>query len=361
MAEELSNRDQSRIYFAYPSMARGPSRTLPSDFNQYYAIDAATSDVRQCRNFEQFLRERRIDIVFGFDQPVARPLYRYMRRAGVRHFFSYWGAPMSSLFGPIKRTLKRIEVALRIHGPDHYIFESQGMADFAVLGRGIPRSRTSVVYTGVDTDQWRPDRADSEHAYREFMIPRSRRLFFYSGHMEERKGLPMIMNAANRLAMTRAADDWHLLLCGNRDGQELRYIQTLLPRARERVTFGGYRSDLPRLQRSCYAGLIASTGWDSLPRSGLEMQASGLPVIVSNLPGIREVVEDGVSGLVVPVDNEEPVVRAMNTLLDDSLLRERLAAEARRRALAQFSISTQLRNLVTVVGSRTGRVPSDRH
>jgi len=69
--------------------------------------------------------------------------------------------------------------------------------------------------------------------------------------------------------------------------------------------FGGYRSDLDLLQRGCYAGVIASTGWDSFARSGLEMQASGLPVLVSDLRGLREVMEHDVSGACSTIQNSE--------------------------------------------------------
>ena len=349
MAEQLCDGDRTRIHFAYPSMSRGPTTVLPTSFNQYFVVDPSTRDTAECRRFERFLAEKQIDVVFGFDQPVSRPIYRYMRRAGVRHFISYWGAPMSSLFGPVKRTLKRIEVALRRNGPDHYIFESQGMADFAVMGRGIPRSRTSVVYTGIDIGHWCPDPSDSDYVYQAFDIPKSRRVFFYSGHMEERKGVRMLMRAANRLASRRRADDWQLLLLGNQNGQERTYIEALTEQAKDRVIFGGYRNDLPRLQRGCFAGIIASTGWDSLPRSGLEMLGSGLPVIVSNLPGIREVPVDRVSGLVVSVDDENPLVSAMESLLDDSDLRASLSAGARSRAVSIFGTEAQLANLVSIV------------
>src|SRR5687768_9670753 len=146
MALELCDQDASRIHFAYPSMEKGPTDTLPKDFRQYLVIDTRTSRVEDCRRAEAYIREHGIDTIFGFDQPVNCAIFKYFRKAGVKHFVSYWGAPMSSNFGIVKRILKRLDVFLHPYGPDHYIFESRGMADLAVMGRGIPRSRTTVVY-----------------------------------------------------------------------------------------------------------------------------------------------------------------------------------------------------------------------
>ncbi len=352
MASALCDGDVSRIHFGYPSMRRGPSDTLPGDFKQYLIIDPRSADPAHTREVCDYLRKHRIDTIFGFDQPVQRPMYRHLRAAGLRHFVSYWGAPMSSIFGVVKRTLKRLEVALlRRHGPDHYIFESYGMADMAVLGRGIARARTSVVYLGVDADRFRPDPADAGYVYEQLGVPKQRRIFFYAGHFEERKGVAVIMRAANRLAAERKQDDWHIVLFGNQPGEEKRFEAMLSEAARAHVTFGGYRSDMHLIQRGCYAAVIASTGWDSFPRSGMEMQASGLPLLASDLAGLRESVAPGESGFRFPPGDDATLAAQMTRLLDDPGLRQQLSQKARARIEAQFSLQAQLRNLIDAVAA----------
>jgi glycosyltransferase involved in cell wall biosynthesis len=349
MALDLCGRDPSRIHFAYPSMVRGPSTTLPENFNQYAVIDSRSLDPEHHAQAGRYLREHDIDTIFGFDQPVTRPIYKHFRSAGIKHFIAYWGAPMSSVNSWGVRLLKRLEVALRRDGPDHYIFESRGMAETATLGRGIPAHRTSVVYLGIDTDRFRPEPADAGRVYECLSVPAQRRIFFYAGHMEPRKGVAAIMEAANHVAGRRDRDDWHILLFGNKGDEHLPYFGLLTEKARQHVTFGGYRSDLNVLQRGCYAAVIASTGWDSFPRSGIEMQASGLPLLVSDLRGLRESVDDGVSGLVFPTGNSVALAAAMERLLDDGPLRERLSRQARRRIETGFSAEIQLRRLTEVV------------
>jgi glycosyltransferase involved in cell wall biosynthesis len=68
---------------------------------------------------------------------------------------------------------------------------------------------------------------------------------------------------------------------------------------------------------------------EGLPRAVIQYLASGKPVVVSNLPGIGEIVRDGVNGIVTPADNLDDLVRAVVTLADDKALLERLATGAR--------------------------------
>lgn len=349
MACTLVDQDQSRIHVAYTSMAKGRPRALPETFQQYTVFDIANADPLGCEEFQRYLEQHSIDTLLAFDQPVRRAAYRYLRDGGVKCFISYWGAPISSIFGRIKRILKRLEVALRRHGPDHYIFESAGMAQTAVLGRGIRAKRVHVAYLGVDTEKFKPDPADARYIYEALQIPATRRIFFYSGHMEHRKGVGTIMEAANVLAAGRGEDDWHIVLTGNRPGEETALLAQLSDSARAHVTFGGYRSDVPRLHRGCYAGIIASVGWDSLTCSSIEMQSSGLPLLLSDLLGLREAVEHEVSGELFPPGNPEALAARMIRLLDDGSLQQRLASGARERALALFTKEQQLNRLTTLM------------
>jgi glycosyltransferase involved in cell wall biosynthesis len=360
MALELCDQDASRVHFAYPSIRKGGTTTLPRTFGQIAVIDANSSDPKHMAAAAEYVHAHGIELVFGFDQPVRRPIYSYLRRAGVRTFVSYWGAPISSLSWGVKLLLKRIDVALSRHGPDHFIFESEDMRKTAVNGRGIAKSRTAVVPLGVDTAKFRPSQEDQGYIYQTIGIPRSRKIFFYSGHMEPRKGVAVIMRAANLMAARRAAKDWHVVLFGNQPREEDPYLAMLSAEARSHVTFGGYRDDIPLLHRGCYAGIIASTGWDSLTYSAIEIQSSGLPLIASNLAGLRETVDDS-CGFTFKPDSEQELFEKMSALLENVLHRETLASSARQRVLQRYSQESQLMSLVEVVRcAESGKRPSWR-
>jgi glycosyltransferase involved in cell wall biosynthesis len=167
--------------------------------------------------------------------------------------------------------------------------------------------------------------------------------------MEPRKGVATIMRAANALVKRRPSDDWHVLLLGNKSDEAQYLIDLLDPDTTKHVTFGGYRTDIEILHRSCYAGIIASTGWDSLTCSSLEMQSSGLPLLLSDLLGLREAIEDGVSGLLFPPGDHETLANRMSTLLDEPALQQTLSEGARRRAESKFSEAIQLEKLTSIL------------
>lgn len=351
VALRLTAGDVSRIHFGYPSMGRGKSNSLPSDFNQYLVIDTKSRDPDAFNCAERYVCENDIDTVLGFDQEASAPIYKYLRRGGVRTFFAYWGAPISSLSGPWKLFLKRVEFWIRgRHGPDHFIFESKGMARTATHGRGIPQRNVHVVNLGVDVGRFRPDASDGGYIHRVFALDPKMRVFFFSGHMEPRKGVRIILRAAELLARRRCLVDWHVVLLGNQPGEKEKLLEGLNCQELDKyVTFGGYRQDIEVLHRGCYAGIIASTGWDSLTMSSIEMQSSALPLLVSNLPGLNEAVEDQVTGYLFPPGDAVALSRLMGALLQDTDLRGRLAKNARHRVVARFSRLAQVQNLVDLV------------
>lgn len=91
------------------------------------------------------------------------------------------------------------------------------------------------------------------------------------------------------------------------------------------------------------SGLLASVDMvvlpsyrEGLPKSLIEAAACGLPLIATDVPGCREVVSDGVDGLLVPVRNAVALANAIARLQDDRDLSARLGAAARAKALARF-------------------------
>ena len=347
MAEALVG-DWGRIHFAYPSLANGLPNTLPEGFSQVIEFDPV--DPGYGYRIERYVRQHSIDTAFGFDQPVSQPIFRYMRRGGIRYFVTYWGAPMSSLNRGFKLWLKRIQVAFSRYGPDYYIFESKGMADTAVFGRGVPATRTSVVYLGVDTSRFRPDAAAPDYVHEVFGIPRDRRVFFYSGHMQKRKGVDVLIRAARELLESHGRSDFQLLILGNRNGEEQVFLPFINGKTvQDHIIFGGYRNDIDQLLPGCYAGLIGSTGWDSFTMSSLEMAASGLPLLVSDLPGLNETVQKGKTGFVFPPGDFCRLAEHMVWLLDEPMLRDRLSTAARARVMNHFNLDYQLQELIRVM------------
>jgi glycosyltransferase involved in cell wall biosynthesis len=196
----------------------------------------------------------------------------------------------------------------------------------------------------VDTEKFRRI-AGAERVVRErFAIPDSRRIVVYMGHLHERKGVHVLLQAAEIAVGLPGGEHTHYLFLGNRGGEEREFAR-YYSRAASHITFGGYQSDVAELLQGCYVGCIPSTGWDSFPMSSLEMQACGVPVLVSDWQGVPETIANGETGIVVPVGNARRLAEEIIALAADPARRERLSVGAQRRIEDRFTREHQIENL----------------
>ncbi|MFO1407130.1 MAG: glycosyltransferase family 4 protein [Steroidobacteraceae bacterium] len=297
-----------------------------------------------------FLRRHRVATVLAFDMPVPAPVLADLRREGVRRIVSYWGASMSGINKGAVLAAKRLEYSCRRYKPDLFIFESEAMRETATHGRGVPQSATRVVRLGVDTDAFRPREGDDFYLHDQFNIPRNRKVAIYSGHMEERKGVRVIMKAALQLGAMGRLSGIHFLICGNK-GDEARPYEEMLDssEAKQHVTFAGYRSDMGRLLRGAHVGVIASTGWDSFTMSSVEMMASGLPLVVSNLGGLGEAVEVGLNGYTIEPGNAVDLAGRVFEIANDDSKAAAFSQHSRERAIRLFGKDRQIAEIASLI------------
>jgi glycosyltransferase involved in cell wall biosynthesis len=348
-AREICGSD-GVVHYAYNSLSGGlPSHLGPHSTDVAEMRYGGSSPVEEAA-YVRWLEQRRIELVLGFDLPVHAPILSVLRRAGVRRVVSYCGASISSLYPLLLLPIRRLQYLTSIDRPDHFVFESEGMRRRATHGAAIPADKTSLCRLGVDCVKYRPDHADSAYPFDVFGIPKNRKIVIFTGHMEPRKGVHVLIQAFRSMFDELGRRDVHLLLLGNRDDDEQR-LRSFLggSSAGEYVTFGGYRSDVDRIHRGVSLGVIASTGWDSFTMSSIEMAASGLPLIVSDLPGLIEAVVPGHTGEVVVAGDIRALRDAMDSLLQDPVRLKRLGAQARTRAVAQFSREVQKEELTKIL------------
>jgi len=299
------------------------------------------------------IAEHTLHAILAFDMPYPNPVAKQARIMGVQHVISYWGASMSGLNRGLKLLAKRLEWLLRKrHAPTMFIFESEAMRLTAVEGRGVSRQSTRVIPLGVDTKRFKP-LSGSRYAHQAFNIPEQRHIIFFSGHMEERKGVRVLVEAMNILRNRNELEPFHLLVCGNKGDESAPYEASIVDSVtRDHITFGGYRDDIPQLMQSCYLGVIASTGWDSFTMSSVEMMASGLPLIVSDLQGLRETTVPGVTGQLIQPGDAYGLVESLLFYLSNPKAYEEQSRNARERVLENFSVELQIDRLARALNSQ---------
>jgi colanic acid/amylovoran biosynthesis glycosyltransferase len=89
---------------------------------------------------------------------------------------------------------------------------------------------------------------------------------------------------------------------------------------------------------------------ESLIHIALQAMALGLPVVSADFPGVREIIDDGISGRVIPVGDREWLAGALDTLFASSELRKRMARRARSAVEQRFSSSRTAGQLIQLFG-----------
>jgi glycosyltransferase involved in cell wall biosynthesis len=292
----------------------------------------------------ELISKNNIRQVIAFDLGYPSAVIAILKKSGVRNILSYWGASMSAINSGIKLLLKKIEYTCTRYKPDHFIFESAAMQATAVYGRGVPANKTSVIYLGVDTSIFTPEKEKTKYTHSTFNIEKNRHIVFYSGHMEHRKGVHVIVQAAIYLAQKKCIDNIHFVICGNKGNEADIFLHMLdgSP-ALNHVTFAGYRNDIPELMRSCDIGVIASTGWDSFTMSSVEMMASGLPLIVSNLQGLSETISPNENGWLIEPGDHEQLANYIYELCSNQELKKTFSMASRKRAVEKFDVVRQIK------------------
>ncbi|HEX2027359.1 MAG TPA: glycosyltransferase [Nitriliruptorales bacterium] len=114
------------------------------------------------------------------------------------------------------------------------------------------------------------------------------------------------------------------------------------------VLFAGYRDDAPRVAAACDVFALSSIH-EGLSIALIEALATGTPAVVTQAGGLREVVEHGEQGFVVPTRDPDALAEAILTLLHDEDLRRRFGQAGRRRAV-RFDIRRAVRRWEEVYG-----------
>ena len=124
-----------------------------------------------------------------------------------------------------------------------------------------------------------------------------------------------------------------------------------------RICFLGLREDVPELLAGSQLCLLISN-WEGFPRSILEALRSGLPVIASDVGGVREAVVDGETGFLVPQRDEDCLRDRLRRLITDAELRVRMGAAARAHYEENFTFDRLLKQTLALYEA-TLRRPSN--
>lgn len=214
----------------------------------------------------------------------------------------------------------------------------QSREDLDTLHRARVASpaRSAYLGNGVNLTRFDPARVDGRDTRARLGIPSNAVVVGTVGRLVWEKGYREFFAMAERLRRDNpsiAVLAVGPLEPGKRDALPRQVLDDL--ERRQVVRFLGMRTDMPELYAAMDVFVLPSYR-EGFPRSAVEAAAMGLPLVLANIRGCREVVADGENGYLVPVRDVEMLIDRVRCLINDPELRSRFGAASRRRALAEF-------------------------
>lgn len=206
-------------------------------------------------------------------------------------------------------------------------------------------SRIDTLYAPVDTSKFSPT-INGSAVRNEFGIDDDIPLIGVVGNLAPIKGIHHMIEAMPKIKQQHPTAK--LLIIGDKIENRRSYWQGLIQRTHDLniaddCIFAGKRNDMP----TCFAAMdifVLSSVAEACPMALLEASASGLPVVAAEVGGVREIVDDRVSGLVIKPENVEHISEAVIEIIN-SPKKARLMGEAGvLRMQAKFSLEVCVEN-----------------
>jgi glycosyltransferase involved in cell wall biosynthesis/ribosomal protein S18 acetylase RimI-like enzyme len=296
------------------------------------------ADVRAFRELIGILRRGRFDLVHTHT-PKAGFLGRLAARAArvpcvVNTVHGFYATPEDP-------ASKRVPVLalewLAARASDWELFVSEEDLRWARRIGLTSASRSSFIGNGVDLDRFRPQAVPPDRVARlrsELGISGDALVVGTVGRLVAEKGVRDFAEAARRVR--RRVPRAVFVAVGAPDhGKAGSISDEEVERLRPDVVFTGWRDDVRDLLAAMDVFVLAS--WrEGLPVSALHAAAMGLPLVLTDIRGCREVVRHGIDGRLVPARAPARLAEAIERLLQDEGLRRRLGASARERCVERF-------------------------
>lgn len=342
-----------KILFIMDSLGRGGTERSMAEMWPHLVEVGITPVVAYFRRYqqgvEQLVKNQGIKTIFldgrGFAAKVCALrkaiadelpdlLHTALFESNVLGRLAAWGTPvtvMSSLvntpYAPVRyrdpaikpyrlRLVQIIDAWTSRHLTTHFHAVSHAAKQEAMTALGISPDRISVVERGRDPHRLGRSGVERRHRVRSQLgLNENDEVIVNVGRHEYQKGQRYLIEAMTQLARTRAR---LVLLFVGRQGNVSKELEQLCRQANlsDRVRFLGHRDDVADILAAADLFVFPSL-YEGLPGAVIEAMALGLPIVASDIPPLREVVEDGHNATLVQTASASALAMAVDELLKD--------------------------------------------
>lgn len=312
------------------------------------------------QGFKVYFRERKK----RFDVSIIFWLIEIMRNENIdvvhAHQYTplFYSAPAARLAGAInvvytehgrlypdvrrwKRWLFNPFLALMV---DHFVSISESTRQAMVKYDNFPLRRIEVIHNGADLSSMCPsiDLVAKRHS---LGIDEYFRIIGTAARLDCVKNLRMMLNVFKKIL--EHVPDVILLICGT--GPQLKELESISQQLEieNSVKFLGLRNDLPEIYQ-LFEVFLLSSFTEGISITLLEAMATKIPVVVTNVGGNPEVVVEGITGRLVPLNDVEKMADAVIELLENPEIAKAFGCSGRKRAAETFGFDNMLKKYISL-------------
>jgi glycosyltransferase involved in cell wall biosynthesis len=299
----------------------------------------------------EFRKEKSLLSPNGLRQLLRLAILLRSKKFHALHAHDLWanllGVPAARLAGtPVIITSRRYLEDLEWHTPwrnrilgmldrlsTHVVVNSSAVRKILLQAYGVSPEKVRVIYNGVDVERFVRVRRNRKKVL-PALVSDSKIVAVVANMYSRVKGHAHLIAAASKVCRVMPATVF--LLVG--DGQERSRLEQLVRDAalQKNFEFVGHRQDVPELLACCDLSVLPSEA-EAMPNALLEAMAAGLPVIATDVGGSAEIIEHGVTGLLVPPCDPDALSAAIIRVLQDPSLAAGLAQAGQESVRIRFS------------------------
>jgi len=287
------------------------------------------------KRIRHLIRKHKIDIVhthlsrmntYGFVATRFTPAVNVMTVHGLTEFTGSLGKLYYSTFGRVSGKIVTVSEALA--------------KQFQAVTH-VGRHKIAVIPNGIDLDRFGRN-FDREKTLAKFGLPLDAEIILGVGNIRAIKGYEFLIESFARIAESRP--QLAVVICGGDYAGYKKYLDNLIDKQRlsKRIFFTDFVPDIEALYSvaDVYAMTSISEGFSL---TTVEAMASSKAVISTDCVGPREIIDDGIDGIIVPERDPDRFGQTMLDLIQDRGKREELGRAARRKVENRYSIQKSIK------------------
>lgn len=342
LADRLATRGV-RTIVAYPEISEAP-KPLNGSSALPVVLDTQLKTRRSRAGMAEFVRRENVQVVYFTERPMYSPWYRTVRSAGARKIIVH-NHTSGALDAPsgIRRVAKRAVISMPGVAADVVVAVSDFVADLNRAVSLIDPSRIRRVWNGID-----PIPEGSEDGLPELRstlgLDVDTPVVGCACRATAEKGVDLLFQAFDRYK-SKSRSNAVLVYAGTGPQfEELSELRDTLSSA-QHIHMMGYVPSAASLFRTASVCVVPSFR-ESFSLAVLEMMVRGRAVIAARVGGVPEVIEDGVSGILIPARDIGSLTCAIGRVLETPSLQASLGRAARDRASSLFTGEQQISEML---------------